>query len=812
MERYVCIHGHFYQPPRENPWLEAVELQDSAAPFHDWNERVTAECYAPNGTARLLDSEGRIESIVNNYAKISFNFGPTLLSWMKEGAADIYEAILQADQLSRERFSGHGSALAQCYNHMIMPLAHPRDKRTQVLWGLRDFEHRFGRKPEGMWLPETAADDDSLDALAEYGIQFTILSPFQARSVRPVGGAQWQDVSGGHVDPSRPYWVGLPSGRRIAVFFYDAPVSRAVAFERLLSDGENFAYRLMDGYDESRAWDQLMHIATDGESYGHHHRHGEMALAYAINFITKNKLARLTNYGEFLERHPPAWEAQIHQRSSWSCAHGVERWNSHCGCHSGGKRGWQQQWRFPLRRALDWLRDHLAPKYESKAQEFLKDPWRARDEYIAVVLDRSPENIAGFLERHGRRPFTEADQITTLRLLEMQRNGMLMYTSCGWFFDEISGLETVQIIQYAARAIQLAKDLLGDDFEPGFLEILAQAKSNIREHRNGRHIYEKFVKPAIVDREKVGAHYAVSSLFESYPERARIYSFTVEQEDRQLFSAGNARLAMGRIKVTFETTRNSDRITYGVLHFGDHNLNCGVRYYQGPEAYVELVREMKAAFDRADFPQIIRLMDRNFGESNYSLKSLFRDEQRKVLTQVLASTRIDIQNTFRLITDRYIPLMRFLADLHAPAPKALLVAAEEVLNNELRNQFESDGMDLERVRSLLAESEKSEVPLDAETLAYALKGHLDRLSVQLQKAPEGTALLARLAAVAELVLNLPFEVNLWKTQNIYHTLLRTVYRDMRSKANQGIESARGWTLQFEALGEHLGFRLNHGRA
>ncbi|MBI5383149.1 MAG: DUF3536 domain-containing protein [Verrucomicrobia bacterium] len=808
MNKFICIHGHFYQPPRENPWLEAVELQDSAFPYHDWNERVAAECYAPNAHARFVNSEGRIQRIVSNYSRISFNFGPTLLSWMKEKSPDIYQSVLDADRESQQRFSGHGSALAQCYNHIIMPLANPRDKRTQAIWGFRDFESRLGRPPEGMWLPECAADNETLDVLAELGIQFTILAPRQASRVRPLGESDWQDVNGGCVDPSMPYLVKLPSGRSLAVFFYDGPVSRAVAFEHLLQDGERFAHRLTSGFDDQRTWDQLVHIATDGESYGHHHHYGEMALAYALHSIEANHLARLTVYGEFLEQHPPTHEVEIHPASAWSCPHGVDRWRRHCGCNSGGRPGWNQHWRQPLRDALDWLRDQLAPGYEARAKAFLKDPWAARDDYIAVILDRSPENVARFFSGHAARELSEADQVIALRLLEMQRHALLMYTSCGWFFDEISGIETVQVIQYAARAIQLAQDLLDQDPEPGFLKILGQAKSNLREHRDGRQIYEKFVKPAIMTRETAGAHYAISSLFESYPEQARIYSFTVTQEDRQLFTAGTARLALGRIKVTFEITRNSDTVSYAVVHLGEHNLSCGVRCDGQPEAYAALVKELRAAFERADFPEIIRLIDRHFGQTQYSLKNLFRDEQRKALNQILASTRDEIHNTYRLITDRHAPLLRFLADLRAPAPKSLQMAMEFVLNSELRRQFESESLDHERVQALLAESEQAKIALEADTLGFALKAHLDRLCEQFQKAPDDLALLQRFESAAALAHALPFEVNLWKPQNAYHTMLQTVCAQPCERAAQGDEHAQAWLQHFKALGEQLGFGVD----
>ncbi len=374
MERYICIHGHFYQPPRENPWLEAIELQDSAHPYHDWNERVTAESYAPNAVSRILDGEQRIVQIVNNYSRITFNFGPTLLSWMEQYAPVVYRRLLAADQESQERFGGHGSAMAQPYNHMILPLANRRDRWTQVHWGIQDFRRRFGREPEGMWLPEAAADSLALEIMAEQGIRFTVLSPYQARRVRPIGRGTWQEVGEGRVDPTRAYTVRLGSGRSIAVFFYDGPISRAVAFEKLLTKGEHLAGRLLAAFCEERTWPQLVHIATDGETYGHHHAHGDMALAYALDHIEGSGRAQLTNYGEFLERHPPACEAQIFDDRSWSCAHGVERWRSDCGCNSG-RAGWNQQWRAPLRQALDWLRDELAGPFEEAGRRLLPDPW-----------------------------------------------------------------------------------------------------------------------------------------------------------------------------------------------------------------------------------------------------------------------------------------------------------------------------------------------------------------------------------------------------------------------------------------------------
>ena len=808
MKHYLCLHAHFYQPPRENPWLEAIELQDSAFPYHDWNERITAECYAPNATARSLDGDGRIVDIVNNYSRISYNFGPTLLAWMQVCEPEVLASIVAADVESRKRFSGHGSALAQAYNHMILPLSNPRDKRTQVIWGMRDFELRFGRPAEGMWLPETAADTPSLEVLAEMGIRFTVLSPYQANRVRSLKGGPWTNVNGGRVDPSRPYRIKLPSKRSIVVFFYDAPVSKAVAFEQLLNSGEDFASRLMDGFDESRNWDQLMHIATDGESYGHHHRYGEMALADALRHIENNQQARLTNYGEFLEGHPPVMEAQIHEKSAWSCSHGVGRWFADCGCNSGGRPDWHQRWRAPLREALDWLRDTLAPRFEAHAARLLRDPWAARDDYIAVILDRSDEALAAYFQRHAEHALTEAEQIEALRLLELQRHAMLMYTSCGWFFDELSGIETVQVMQYAGRALQLAHTLFGEDLEPAFLERLARAPSNVTEHRNGRIIYEKFVKPAVVDRERLTAHFAVSSLFEEYPEQVRVYSCAFERQHLQVLTAGKAKLIIGRSKVRFEITRAWDILTYAALHLGDHNVNGGVRIFRGEEAFQQMLDECTEAFNRADFPQIIRLMDKHFGESYYSLKFLFRDEQRRILRQVLASTNQDIEAHYRQIADQYTPLTRFLKDLGAPLPIPLKTAVDFVLNADLRRQFELADTDAARVRLLFEQAQAENIELQHDALAYAIKENLDQRLERLMRSPDDLAWLTGTADLAEVVRGMALEVNLWKTQNSCFQMLKTTAPEREARAGQGDETAVEWLRQFHRLIDQFGFKIN----
>jgi len=802
MERYICIHGHFYQPPRENAWLEFVELQDSAYPFHDWNERITAECYAPNGTSRILDGNGSIEKITNNYSRISFNFGPTLLAWLAEKEPQTYEAILAADKESRARFSGHGSAIAQAFNHTILPLSNSRDKYTQIYWGIRDFEFRFARKPEGMWLPEAAVDMETLEILARLGIRFTILSPYQAHRTRKFRGRSWRDVGGGKIDPSMPYQVRLPSGKRIAVFFYDGPISQAVAFEGLLDRGEHLANRLMSAFSDNRTWPQLVHIATDGETYGHHHKQGDMALAYALHHIESNKLATITNYGEYLERHPPTHEAEIWERSAWSCAHGVERWNSNCGCNSGGRPNWNQEWRTPLRQTFDWLRDTIATPFETKARELLRDPWAARNDYINVVLNRWPDNIDKFFGAHAKRPLNGEEKITALKMLEMQRHAMLMYTSCGWFFDELSGIETTQVIQYAARTVQLYEEMFNDAIEAMFLDRLGAAKSNIPEHQNGRVIYEKFVRPAMVDRKKVAAHFGLMSLFTPYSEETKVYCYKVHLRKSERMEAGHSKVMVGVAEVKSEITQDSEVLSFGALHIGGHLMNCGVRKYQSEDDYNALKQEMTDPFNRADFSEVIRILDRHFGESTYSLGSIFKDDQRNILNVILQTAISETEALYRQIYATQAPMMRFVSALHVPQPRPFSIAAEFALNSTLRAAFgDYENLDFSRINTLIEEARSQGVGLDGTTLGFALKNTIRRLAEQFAKEPDNLELMKRLEGVAGLARSLPFEVNIRRAQNIYYLMLQTVFPERLHATD------REWVEHFVGLGKNLSVKV-----
>jgi alpha-amylase/alpha-mannosidase (GH57 family) len=830
--RYVCVHGHFYQPPRENPWLETVEVQESAAPYHDWNDRITAECYAPNGASRITNKQDEIIRIMNNYARMSYNFGPTLLSWLQDKAPRTYRMVLDADKTSRQRYSGHGSAIAQVYNHLIMPLASRRDALTQIRWGIADFEHRFGRKPEGMWLAETAVNREVLDLMAQEGIKFTILAPIQCARIRPLAPATatatasdpdlnpvaaaaqpelpWTGTPNATVDPTHPYLVRLDQGRSIAVFFYDGPNSRAIAFEGLLNSGKDFAERLLSTFPPSSPGDpepaQLSHVATDGESYGHHHKHGEMALSYAMHWIEDNQRATLTNYGEFLETFPPRWEAEVAEDTSWSCAHGIERWRSNCGCN-GGRPGWNQEWRGPLREALDFLRDATAPLAETLAAGLLKDLWAARDAYIHVVLDRSGVSTEYFFDNHATHTLTDAERVTALELLELERHTQLMYTSCGWFFDEVSGIETVQIIAYAGRVLQLARKLFGEAgaaLEPRFLEILSHAKSNVPDIGNGAEVYLRYVTGMRIGLNEVGAHYAVSSIFRAYPEEGELFCFDVHRESHQVFNSGRGRVALGRALVYSRITEEAEEICFAVLHLGDQNLSAAVKTYSSADAdqvaaFADFSNDVDTAMRRANLPEVIRLIDRFFGEMAYSLTSLFADEQHRILNTILDQTISEMEDSLRKIYDDHASLLHYLTETGMAAPPALASAAQFAVNASLRRAIENEAFDPIAIESLLLRAEADQVPLDAQLLSYTAGQRMKRAMVRLEAAAEGDRsaadALAMALIVAATIHKMPFEVNLWQAQNIWNDLLR------RSDMNY-------WTTEWKEDFKRLGRTMN----
>jgi alpha-amylase/alpha-mannosidase (GH57 family) len=807
MDRYICIHGHFYQPPRENPWLEEVELQENAYPYHDWNERITAECYAPNAASRILDTSEKIIDIVNIYSKISFDFGPTLLSWLERHKPEVYQAILDGDRMSMEKFSGHGSALAHAYNHIIMPLANRRDKYTQVVWGIEDFQKRFQRFPEGMWLPETAADIETLEVMADLGIQFTLLSPRQAKGIREIGRSKkWKDVSGEKVDPTMAYLCVLPSGRMINLFFYDGPISQDVSFGGLLKSGEAFAKRLESAFQIQRDRNQLVHIATDGETFGHHHRYGDMALSYCLHYVESNDLARLTNYGEYLKKTPPALEIEILENSSWSCVHGIERWRDNCGCSTGTNPEWNQEWRKPLRSALDWLRNKLILVYEEEASRFFRNPWEVRNGYIKVVFDRSRKNVEHFLGNSASRKLSRDEKITALKLLEIQRNAMLMYTSCGWFFNEISGIEGIQIMRYAARAVQYAEEIRGKGIAREFLKQLTNIPSNV--FKNAEEPYRKFVVTAESDLLRVGAHYCISSLFEKYPDDIRIFCYSAKSIDYDRTEGGKQTLAFGKATVISDITLDEKPIYFAVLHLGDHNINAGVKELVGDTEFTEMKADMKAGFDKGDIPGVIRLIDMYFDGNTYSLWHLFKDEQRKILDQILELTYENIENAYRHIYEDNYQIISFFHHLNIQLPSRFSAAMEYIVALDLRKEFEAEEVDTERLKKLIEEAEQWDIAIDSQTMSYVVSKWLRAAVERLDKNPESADLLVNIGDTLEALKPLALSPDLWNAQNIYFSLGKNIYSDMHEKSLSGDRFSKKWIAAFHKLGSYLHVKVS----
>lgn len=773
-KKYLTIHGHFYQPPRENPWLDAIELQESALPWHDWNERISLECYNPNSVSRIVDGHNKIIDIVNNYKFMSFNFGPTLMSWLQDHDSLTYERIIQADRESQDLYSGHGNAIAQVYNHMIMPLANLRDKYTQTIWGIKDFEHRFGRKPEGIWLAETAADDQTFEVLYDCGIKFTILSPYQAAKIKKLtGSGEWQDVSWGNIDPARPYRYFIKNNPKkyIDLFFYDGAISRSVAFDNLLKDGNKFIHRLQEGVSYERNYDQLINIGTDGESYGHHTHFGDMALAYILKKRAKEVGFVITNYAEYLEKHPPEYEAVIKEPSSWSCFHGVSRWSDDCGCSTGGHAGWNQKWRKPLRDSLDWLRDKLVTIYEDNISKYLKCPWEAREDYINVILDRNELTINKFLKKHQLHELAPEEKTAVLRLLEMQRQAMLMYTSCGWFFAEVSGIETTQIMKYAARAMELAINFSDENLEEPFLQILEKAQSNIPSLGNGRNIYEKFVKPAVVHRKQIVTQWALKSLYRDLEDDEQIYCYNIEKMDYRKAQKSNTTLAVGRLKVKSKITLSVQDFIFAILRFSGGDFHCTVKEFSSTQKYNKIKQELMEKYASAPLTEVIRIFDEHFAKDYFTLDNMFVEERRELLGMHLGDKVTKFSSNFRTMYEESRGTIVQLSELGVDIPPEMKIVSKYTLSKDFNNLFENaeDILDINTINNasdIINEATILKVTLDTKN---ASKLFAKELNLNLKKIAKNidlaeTELVVEILEKAE---TLKIYLDLREAQNIY---------------------------------------------
>ncbi|MDV2482408.1 DUF3536 domain-containing protein [Methanoculleus sp. Wushi-C6] len=791
MRRAVCIHGHFYQPPRENPWTGEVEVQRSVAPDHDWNERVAAECYGPNTAARILDPEGLIEEVVNTYSRISFTAAPTLLAWLEQHRPAVYRAILDADRESRVRYAGHGSAIACCYNHLIMPFATREEKRIQVAWGVRDFAARFGREPEGMWLPETAVDIESLDLMAEAGIRFTVLAPHQAGRVRAIGGGAWTDVSGGRVDTTSPYLCRLPSGRSIAVFFYDGAIARDVAFGDLLADGRRFAERLTGAFSPGEERPELVHIATDGETYGHHRKFGEMALAYCLRAVEARQDVRLTVYGEYLDAHPPTHEAAVPEGTSWSCLHGLERWRGECGCRSGTHPDWSQAWREPLREAVVMVRDALAPRSAEALAALVRDPGAAHEDAVGLVLSRwSDEAAAAFFARHARAGIAPEEQRRLLSLLEMERQMMLMQTSCGWFFDDITEPGSVQVMRHASRTMDLARQALGLDLEPAFIAILRRAQPNDPAYPTGADAYETFVRPAAADLARIGAGAALYALFDLEHPAAASGMYAVRGDWQYRSETDGRRSLLGTVRVRCRATGEEALFDATASFAGMDRVAFGIRESHGEEGLRAVWETMVDADPTGTFSRVYTAAD-------------LSDEERWAIARALAPS---IGSAVCAVYRDVAALIGVLEDLRIPVPGSAALLGEHADTVRLLSMLDRGCPDPDRFLALAGEIRAEGGRPDPVALGEAASRRIEGSLREAAARPEDPEPLEEIVRVFRCAKVFALPLTLWESQNLC-IAMRGRYAGMQEQAGRGDRNAERWAEAFRRAAACLGVRV-----
>ena len=809
IDKYLCIHGHFYQPPRENPWIGAIEYQSSARPYHDWNDRITRECYGPNTRARLHGKGGHILKLLNNYEYMSFNFGPTLLSWLEKAHPWIYNQILAADRASRDRYQGHGNALAQVYNHIIMPLAPRRDKLTQIRWGLADFMQRFGRKAEGMWLAETAVDTETLELMALEGIQFTILSPTQARSFRPLpresGKNDWQDVSGGRIDTTRPYrvWLDKDGRRFIDVFFFNSPLSRAVAYEKILASGENFLSRIQQAFGDHQDGPQLVSIATDGESYGHHFKFGDLALSWLFHQLEKTDSIKLTNFALFLECFPPKHEVKLFENSSWSCSHGVDRWRADCGCSVNHTPGWNQAWRAPLREGLDWLSHELETIFKEQGARLLRDPWKARDDYITVFANPSGQARARFLQHHAEHRLGKDEQIETFDLMESQRMSLYMFTSCGWFFDDISGLEAAQVLKYAARAMDLVRPWVKKDLEDVLMGFLSRATSNDPVYGDGVRVYQRLAQPSRINPSNATAHYALGTLAGDYSRDTCVFSEMVRSVWQRDLRDHDLHAVLGESQIAEKVTGQEYRRTYLALRRGASQLICLIGESVAKLDQEQLVKELEPLLASAEPEKIQLVFSRQMRQiKSYEFQDLIPDT-RKCLVEGLSRIICgQIKASILEHEEALREFMLFLEHTGESAPQMLGNAFSLFISDQLaalmtsgQKQLDADWEDFNRI---VKQARHLELALNEPELRKKAQEIILREMEKLTLSGNPDA-MKKVINFLNMVEELHLELDLWECQNMFYDLYKDPHfiQRLNSKASS----------IFRKLGERLGFQL-----
>lgn len=721
MQPFV-LHAHFYQPERLNPWTGALDPEPSAAPDRDWNERILRQCYRPNGSARIFDGSRRVEQIVNNYERLSFNFGPTLLTWMERHDPQTYARIVDGDWRSSVRL-GHGNAMAQAYNHMILPLANARDRRTQVLWGLADFRHRFTREAEGMWLPETACNREVVDTLIDAGVRFTVLAPYQADRVRFAGG-RWQPA-GGALDLGRAYRHAHSdgSGRHLAVFFYDGGLAQGMAFDPATADAGVLLERLQQARP---AGGGLTSAALDGETFGHHHPFGELGLAYALFTAAERRGMAPTNYGAWLEANPPVDDVEVvaGEGTAWSCAHGVGRWYRDCGCSTDSLPDWNQAWRTPLRQALDMVRDAAAAVFEERGAELLRDPWAARDRYIDVRLGRVGR--AEFLDAVAVRNLPDDRTVDLWTLLESQRNAMIMYTSCGWFFADISGIETVYVLRYAARALDLLGELGAPVPRDTVLDILATAPSNKPGVGTGADVWREQVDTAVVTPRRVAAHTALRGLVRQLPARDETGGSVVTLTDHRRDQRERLGLSTARMVVTSNGTGRRHDYFVAALHLGGLDFHGVVSEYPGAQAYAAAVTRLWEAFPTAPLARLLQLVNELIAGEEFGLGAALPEGRQEVVGAIFSELNERFTEQYARLFHDHRRELEMLTAAGYTLPRDLRAAAELTLSAELEQHLRAAAVAATRpeaftgIRATLEQARSQGYQLDLAPVEAAL--------------------------------------------------------------------------------------------
>lgn len=756
----VVIHGHFYQPPRENPWTEEVGRERSAAPFHDWNARIAAECYRPNAVARVVDEHGNVVSIVDNYEMISYNVGPTLLSWLERQEPETYHRMVDADS------RGMG-AIAQAYGHTILPLANQRDMRLQIRWGLADFRYRFNREALGMWLPECAVNDAVLSALIEEGVKFTVLAPGQAAQIRSIEGVHsWVDVHQSWFDTSRPYRWTHPSddGRGIDIIFYNGPLSHAVAFEMSNMNSQALVDRMMAAASGRVG---LVTLATDGESFGHHHKYGDRLLAYALGVETQRRGMPHTNLNKAIETMRPTHEVKVHE-SAWSCAHGVGRWKEDCGCSTGGETGWNQRWRAPLRSALDQLSATITTVYNKRAPKFFTDADEALDAYVQVMIgEMSRKEFASRFIKGG-------DKVVAFTLLEMQRHGQSMYTSCGWFFNDLSGIETVQVLRYAARVIDLLEELGEPSALDAFITVLSQARSNIFSEGTGADVWKNHVEPARVDARRALQHVVLAELLEDEP-TSSFGPYEVELHGRTRELRGSTALATGVARLTHSLTYRQWTFAYAALGLGglevvgtmtevddvlDESSLLAIRErFLGGDAVAALVRELG-----------------NVGSVEFDLSIALPDERERLMEKTAVALEDRYTEAYERLYETHRATIEDLARHGYDLPGVLRAPAELALAHRfqaavLGAESSTDPAAYEQAAAIARQARAAGFEVDSPVTTLFMQRLLDDVVLRAIETPTARAIQVA-QDVMQLTSELPARVRIDELQELVYSALQ----------------------------------------